>query len=64
MILLPQELRRVRQNALLEQKVSPDLQPAILTKILNGFTKNVLITLKRNRRVKHAIIVVLEEEEG
>lgn len=63
MKLLPQELRRIRQNALLEQKVSPDLQPAILTKTLNAFIKNILTILQRNKRIKNAIVVVLEEEE-
>ena len=63
MRLLPQEMRRIRQNALLEQKVSPDLQPAILTKTLNAFTKNLVTTLQRNKRIKNAIVVVLEAEE-
>jgi hypothetical protein len=56
-------MRRIRQNALLEQKVSPDLQPAILTKTLNAFAKDVLTTLRRNKRIKNAIVVVLEAEE-
>ena len=64
MRLLPQEMRRIRQNALLEQKVSPALQPAILTKTLNAFTKNLLTTLQRNKRIKNAIVVVLEGEES
>jgi len=64
MKLLPQEIKRIRQNALLEQQVSPDLQPTILTKTLNVFAKDVQTTLRRNKRIKNAIIVVLEGEES
>ena len=60
MKLLPQEIRRIRANALLEQKVSPDTKTAILTKDLNAFTKDVQILLQRNRRIKTALVVVLE----
>lgn len=60
MKLLPQEIRRIRANALLVKKVSPDTQNVILKKDLNEFTKDVLTTLQRNKRVKNAIVVVLE----
>lgn len=60
MRLLPQEIRRIRANALLVKKVSPDTQNVILKKDLNEFTKDVLTTLQRNKRVKNAIVVVLE----
>jgi hypothetical protein len=64
MKLLPQEIRRIRQNALLVKRVCPSTQQAILTKDLNAWTKDVLTTLNRNKRVKSALVVVLETEEG
>lgn len=62
MKLLPQEIRRIRSNALLELKVSPDTKTAILTKDLNAFTKDVQVLLQRTKRIKHALVVVMETE--
>jgi hypothetical protein len=63
MKLLPQEIRRIRQNALLVKKVSPSTQQVILTKDLNTFTKDFLTTLNRKKRIKNAMVVVLETGE-
>lgn len=65
MKLLPQEIRRIKANALLVKTVSPSTQQVILTKDLNTLTKDILTTLHRNKRIKNAMVVVLEtEEEG
>ena len=63
MKLLPQEIRRIRQNALLEQKVSPDTKLEVTKKDLEDFKKEVLTTLQRNKRIKSALVEVLEIEE-
>lgn len=66
MKLLPQEIRRIRANAVLVKAISSETQIPILTKSLNEFTKDLLTTLKRNKRIKNSILVVLEidkEEE-
>lgn len=66
MKLLPQEIRRIRANALLVKTISSETQIPILTKSLNEFTKDLLTTLKRNKRLKTSLVVVLEidkEEE-
>ena len=62
MRLLPQEMRRIRQNALLESKFSPSTQQVILRKETNDFARNLFTTLQRNKRIKNAVVVVLEEE--
>ena len=63
MKLLPQEIRRIRANALLESKFSPSTQQVILRKDTNDFARNLFTTLQRNKRIKNAVVVVLEEEE-
>lgn len=63
MKLLPQEMRRIRQNALLETKFSPSTQQVILRKETNDFAKTLFTTIQRNKRIKNAIVVVLEGEE-
>lgn len=63
MKLLPQEIRRIRANALLEKKVSADTKLEVIKKDLEDFKKEVLTTLQRNKRIKTALVVALEIEE-
>lgn len=63
MKLLPQEIRRIRANSLLETKFSTSTQQVILRKETNDFARNLFTTLQRNKRIKNAVVVVLEGEE-
>jgi len=66
MKLLPQEIRRIRQNALLEKKVSPDTKLSVTKRDLGDWNKEVLATLQRKKQSKNMLLVLVEidkEEE-
>ena len=66
MKLLPQEIKRLRANALLVKKVSPDTKLEVTKRDLSAWTKDVLITLQTKKQVKHMMLVCVEtdKEEG
>ena len=66
MKLLPQEIKRLRANAILLKKVSPDTRLEITKKDLNEFTKDVLATLQTKKQIKSMLLVCVEtdKEEG
>lgn len=59
---LPQEVRRLRQIALIQKKASPDTRPEVTKADLADFTKEVLATIQRTK--KHVWVVCLEIEKG
>ena len=59
MKLLPQEIRRIRANALLETKFSPSTQQVILRKETNDFAKDLFTTIQRNKRIKNTLVLVV-----
>ena len=60
------EVKRLRANALLVKKVSPDTRLEITKKDLNEFTKDVLATLQTKKQIKSMLLVCVEtdKEEG
>ena len=66
MKLLPQEVKRLRHNALLVKNVSPDTKLEITRRDLGAWTKDVLATLQTKKQIKSMVLVLLEtdKEEG
>lgn len=66
MKLLPQEVKRLRQHAILLKKVSPDTKLEITRGELGAWTKDVLATLQTKKQVKNMMLVLVEtdKEEG
>ena len=66
MKLLPHELKRLRTNALIAKRVSPDTKHLILKNELNGFAKDVFDLLQRKKSIKAAMVALVEsdQEEG
>lgn len=66
MKLLPQEIKRLRQHALLVKKFSPDTKLEVTKKDLGDLTKDVLATLQYKKQIKNALLVLVEtdKEEG
>jgi len=63
MKLLPHELKRLRANALLVMKVSPDTRLEITRRDLGNFSKDVLATLQTKKQVKNMMIVLVETDK-
>jgi hypothetical protein len=66
MKLLPHELKRLRQYALLTLRLSPDNKTEVTKKGIAEFTKDVLQTIHRKRQIKNVLLVLVEtgKEEG
>ena len=66
MKLLSHEIKRLRTNALLVKKVSPDTKTLVLKNHLNEFAKEVFDLLQRKKQIKNALVVLVEsdQEEG
>lgn len=66
MRLLPHELKRLRQHAILVKKVSPDTRLEVTKRDLGDFTKEVLTTLQYKKQIKNLMLVLVEtdKEEG
>lgn len=63
MKLLPQEVRRIRQHAILTLRLSPDTKTEITKKEILGFTKNLLNTIQQKRQIKHWELVLMETDK-
>ena len=63
MKMLPQEVKRIRQNALLLKKVSPDTKNLILKHELSEFAKDAFDLLQRKKSIKNALVVLVETEK-
>lgn len=63
MKLLPQEIKRLRQHALLVKKFSPDTKLEVTKKDLNEFTKDVLATLQTKKSIKNMMLVCVETDK-
>jgi hypothetical protein len=63
MKLLPQEIKRLRQHAILLRKFSPDTKLEVTKKDLGGFTKHVLATLQFKKQIKNMLLVLVEADK-
>lgn len=66
MRLLPQEIKRLRQNAILVKKFSPNTKLEISKRDLADWSKDVLHTLQFKKQFKNLLLVCVEidkEEE-
>ena len=63
MRLLPHEIKRLRTNALITKRVSPDTKNLILKNGLNEFAKDVFDLLQRKKSIKNAMLVLVETGE-
>ena len=63
MKLLSQEIKRLRANALLVKKVSPDTRLEITRRDLGDWNKDVLATLQTKKQVKNMMLVLLEADK-
>ena len=64
MRLQPQEMRRIRSNALLVKQVSQDTKLDVTKRDLSSWTKEVLATLQTKKQVKHMMLVLVETEKA
>jgi hypothetical protein len=60
------EVKRLRANAILLKKVSPDTKLEATKRDLGDFTKEVLATLQTKKQAKNMLLVLVEtdKEEG
>lgn len=63
MKLLPQEIKRIRANALLVKKVSPDTKLEVTKRDLGDWNKEVLATLQRKKQIKNMLLVLVETDK-
>lgn len=63
MKLLAGEIRRIRANALLEKKFSPDTRLEVTKKDLEDFKKNLLHTLQTKKHAKNLLLLLVETEK-
>lgn len=59
---LPQELKRLRQLALVQKRISPDTKIEVTKKDLADFIKEVQSTVQNKK--KHLFIVCVETDKG
>jgi len=64
MKLLPQEQKRLRQLALTQQQLSPDIKPEVTKIALEEFTKEVRNILQFKKTIKNAMVVLVETDKG
>ena len=57
------EVKRLRANAILLKKVSPDTRLEITKKDLGDFTKEVLLTLQYKKSIKSMLLVLVETDK-
>lgn len=60
MKLQPQEIKRLRANAILVKQVSPDTKLDATKRDLGDFTKQVLTTLQTKKQIKNMLLVLVE----
>jgi hypothetical protein len=63
MKLLPQEVKRLKANAILVKQVSPDTKLEITKRNLGDWNKDVLATLHRKKRIQNMLLVLVETGE-
>jgi len=56
------EVKRLRANAILLKKVSPDTKLEVSKRDLGDFTKEVLATIQYKKSIKSMLLVLVEGE--
>jgi len=56
------EVKRLRANAILLKKVSPDTKLEVTKRDLGDFTKEVLATIQYKKSIKSMLLVLVDAE--
>jgi hypothetical protein len=57
------EVKRLRANAILLKKISPDTKLEVTKRDLGDFTKDVLATLQYKKQIKSMLLVCVETDK-